>query len=137
MKYWINVVSSDHVQRGIEGGFTQANHGKPGALRKMNRGDWLIFYSPKTKFENGEPLQTFTALGEIIDDEPYQSEVNSSFNPWRRNVQFENIREAPIKPLIESLDFIENKIQWGYKFRFGVIEISERDFTTIKHALSY
>ena len=29
MSYWINTVSRDHVQRGVAGGFTQANHGKP------------------------------------------------------------------------------------------------------------
>ena len=135
MKYWINVVSRDHVQRGVQGGFTQANHGKPWALRKMDKGDKLIFYSPKTHFENGEPLQSFTALGEIIDDEPYQSEVSETFHPWRRNVQFENVQEVAIRPLIQQLDFIENKVQWGYKFRFGVIEISEHDFITIKDAL--
>lgn len=134
MKYWINVVSRDHVQRGVSGGFTQANHGKPWALRKMSKGDKLIFYSPKTHFENGEPLQSFTAIGEIIDDEPYQTEVSANFHPWRRNVRFEEIHETPIRPLIDELDFIENKVQWGYKFRFGVIEINEHDFLTIHNA---
>ncbi|HVV66771.1 MAG TPA: EVE domain-containing protein [Candidatus Saccharimonadales bacterium] len=136
MSYWINVVSRDHVQRGVEGGFTQANHGKPWALKKMKKGDWIIFYSPKTSFENGEPLQAFTALCQVTDDEPYQVEVTPSFSPWRRNVRFERTREVPIKPLIEELDFIENKVQWGYKFRFGVIEIGEHDFQTIKKAMS-
>ena len=28
MKYWINVISKDHVLAGMEGGFTQATHGK-------------------------------------------------------------------------------------------------------------
>jgi hypothetical protein len=31
---------------GLRGGFTQANHGKATMLRKMARGDWIIFYSP-------------------------------------------------------------------------------------------
>jgi hypothetical protein len=29
------------------------------------KGDWIIFYSPKTSFENGEPLQAFTALAKL------------------------------------------------------------------------
>jgi hypothetical protein len=136
MKYWINVVSRDHVRRGVIGGFTQANHGKPWALRKMSKNDWLVFYSPKTKFENGEALQAFTALGRIIDDEPYEAEMTPSFHPWRRNVKFEKVHEAPIRPMIDSLEFIENKVQWGYKFRFGVIEVSERDFNMIKKAMT-
>ena len=45
VNYWINTVSRDHVQRGVAGGFTQANHGKPNLLRRMARGDWLVFYS--------------------------------------------------------------------------------------------
>jgi predicted RNA-binding protein len=136
MKYWVNVVSRDHVQRGLSGGFTQANHGKPWTLRKMEKGDQIVFYSPKTKFENGESLQSFTAICQVIDDEPYQVEMTSSFQPWRRNVRFENTHEASIKPLILKLNFIENKAQWGYKFRFGVIEISKSDFKTIRNAMT-
>ena len=37
----------------------------------MSRGDWLVFYSPKTKIDGGEALQKFTALGEISDDKSY------------------------------------------------------------------
>jgi hypothetical protein len=135
MKYWINVVSRDHVRRGSAGGFTQANHGKDWALKKMKKGDWLTFYSPKTAYENGEPLQAFTALGKIADDDLYQADISEDFHPWRRNVRFEEVHETPIRPLIEQLDFIENKTQWGYKFRFGVIEISEKDFQLIKNAM--
>lgn len=135
MKYWINVVSRDHVQRGVAGGFTQANHGKPHMLRKMAKGDWIIFYSPKTAFQGGEPLQAFTAIGQITDDEPYQVEMTPEFHPWRRNVDFKNCHEAPIRPLIDELDFIEDKIHWGYKFRFGVISINESDFIKLHTAL--
>ena len=134
-KYWINVVSRDHVQRGVVEGFTQANHGKPWALKKMQRGDWIIFYSPKTAFADGEPLQAFTAIGQVIDDEPYQAEMSPDFHPWRRDVDFKRCTEAPIRPLIDELDFIENKTSWGYKFRFGVIEIEEKDFLTIAEAM--
>ena len=135
MKYWINVVSRDHVMRGVEGEFTQANHGKPWALRKMSKDDWLIFYSPRTAFENGEPLQAFTAIGQIIDDEPYEAQMSESFHPWRRDVKFCKAAETSIRPLIDSLEFIENKVQWGYKFRFGVLEINKHDFTVIKNAM--
>ncbi len=135
MTYWINAVSRDHVQRGVAGGFTQANHGKPYMLRRMKKADWIIFYSPKTTFEGNEPLQAFTAIGQITDNEPYQDETPSNFQPWRRKVAFKNGLESPIRPLIEELDFIEDKIHWGYKFRFGVIEISEKDFLVISTAM--
>jgi len=135
MKYWINVVSRDHVHRGVAGGFTQANHGKPWALRKMDKGDWIVFYSPKTHFQDGQPLQAFTAICQVIDEVPYQAEMTPTFHPWRRDVRFATVHETPIRPLIPALEFIENKTQWGYKFRFGVIQIKESDFLTIKNAM--
>ena len=107
MKYWINVVSRDHVLNGVAEGITQANHGKPWALRKMSKDDWLIFYSPKTQIENGEPLQAFTAIGQITDSEPFQATVSSSFMPWRRSVRFEQAQETSIKPLIDSLSLLK------------------------------
>jgi EVE domain len=63
MKYWVNTVSKDHVLKGVKGSFTQANHGSPHNLKRMNRGDFIIFYSPRTHFKEGDPLQHFTALG--------------------------------------------------------------------------
>ncbi|HUJ16190.1 MAG TPA: hypothetical protein VL284_20540 [Thermoanaerobaculia bacterium] len=43
--------------------------------------------------------------------------------------------EAAVKPLIESLDFIRDKHQWGVFFRRGFFEISEEDFRRIEQAL--
>lgn len=79
--YWINTISRDHVLVGVKGGFTQAGHGKNTKLKSLKQGDLLIFYSAKTQMENGEPLQNFTAIGAIADDEPYQVEVSPNFHP--------------------------------------------------------
>ncbi|MEZ4676270.1 MAG: EVE domain-containing protein [Caldilineaceae bacterium] len=62
MKYWINSVSLDHVQLGMAGGFTQANHGKSTNLKRLQRDDLIAFYSSRTSLHNGEPLQQFTAI---------------------------------------------------------------------------
>lgn len=136
MTYWINTVSRDHVARGVAGGFTQADHGKPHMLRKMARGDWIVFYSPRTTFPDGPPLQAFTALGQVSDDVPYQADVAQDFHPWRRAVDFQACSETPIRPLIEDLDFVEDKKRWGYRFRFGVFEIDQHDFDVIRSAMS-
>jgi hypothetical protein len=136
MANWVNTVSRDHVERGVAGGFTQANHGKPHMLRKMARGDWIVFYSPKTAFQGGEPLQAFTAIGRVADDEPYQVQMSADFHPWRRNVDFVECSEAPIRPLLEQLDFIADKARWGYKFRFGVFAIDDHDLDAIRAAMT-
>ena len=134
-KYWINTVSRDHVQRGLAGGFTQAGHGKSSGLKRLSNGDWLVFYSPRTALEGGEPLQSFTAIGRIVDDEPYQAEMTATFHPWRRKVEFISAREAPIQPLLEHLDFILDKKRWGYPFRRGLFSIERPDFVTIAKAM--
>jgi hypothetical protein len=136
MTNWINTVSRDHVQRGVRGRFTQANHGKADALRRMARGDWIIFYSPRTEHPDGAPVQAFTAIGQVVDDEPYQVEVSPDFQPWRRNVDFLDCAETPVRPLIDELEFIENKQRWGYKFRFGVFKIADSDFERIRAAMT-
>jgi hypothetical protein len=54
MKYWIVVVAKDHIARGIEGGFMQANHGKDRPLKRMAANDWVICYSPKQTYAGKE-----------------------------------------------------------------------------------
>lgn len=136
MTNWINTVSRGHVERGVRGRFTQANHGRPHMLRKMARGDWIIFYSPKTDYPEGDPLQAFTAIGQVVDDEPYQTEVTPDLQPWRRNVDFLECTEAPIRPLLEKLNFIEDTSRWGYRFRAGVFTIDDHDFEVLRSAMT-
>ena len=136
MRYWINTVSRAHVERGVQGGFTQANHGKAAGLKRIENGDRIVFYSPRTDYPDGEPLQNFTAIGSIIDDEPFQVEMAPDFHPWRRRVTFEPCSETPIRPLIESLEFIRNKKSWGVVFRRGLFEIPANDFVKIAAAMA-
>jgi hypothetical protein len=136
VRYWINVVSREHVMVGVAGGFTQADHGRAARLQLLAKGDGIVFYSPRTEFEGGKPLQVFTAIGRITDDEPFQVAMSASFHPWRRQVQFFECVEAPIRPLIESLAFIEDKTRWGFPFRRGLFEIDRADFAVIATAMS-
>ena len=131
MRYWINTVSKAHVDRGVEGGFTQANHGKPAALKRLANGDRVVFYSPRTDYPDGAPLQRFTAIGSVIDDAPFEADSG-----WGRQMQFEACSEAPIHPLIESLEFIRSKKNWGIVFRRGLFEIGAKDFERIATAMA-
>jgi hypothetical protein len=135
VKYWITVVSKDHLQRGIEDGFMQANHGKSAPLKRMKKDDWVIFYSPKLTMSGDEKLQAFTALGQAIDETVYQHKMSDDFIPFRRNIKYYECKETPIVPLINDLEFIANKNSWGYPFRFGFFEINEHDFKLLKEKL--
>ena len=81
MAYWINTISREHVRIGVEGGFTQANHGRPTTLRRLRRGDLVAFYSPRTSYPDGDRLQEFTAIARVIDDEPHHAEMRPDFHP--------------------------------------------------------
>ena len=135
MRYWISTVSRDHVLAGMRGGFTQANHGRPHALRRLNRGDLIAFYSPRTSYPNGEPFRHFTAIARVLDDEPFQAEMTPEFHPWRRLAEPITSREAPVAPLIKDLTFIRDKARWGFVFRRGMFEIGEDDFRRIAVAM--
>jgi len=129
--YWINTIMLDHVQAGEIGGFTQANHGNPRNLSKLQRGDYMVFYSPRNNFQGDIALHEFTAVGQVSDDEPYQVEQDVDFHPYRRDMDFLKCNQVPIRPLIDKLSFIKSKAHWGMVFRQGMFEIPESDFAII------
>ncbi len=131
MKYYIIVASKDHVNTGKENGFAQAGHGKKVQLDKLKQNDWIIYYSSKDKYQNGKAYQKFTAIGQVMDDEPYQVSVNTEFKPWRRNIDFYSSKDLEIRPLISELAFISNKKKWGLHLMSGFVEIAKDDFERI------
>lgn len=130
-RYWIGVVSASHVSRGVQGGFAQLCHGKSGPLRRMRQGDWLIYYSPRTEMGKGEPLQAFTAIGQVQDDEVYEYRMSDTFVPFRRNIRYTKSKVTKIGGLLDRLSFTRGNKNWGYSFRFGHLEISREDFEVI------
>jgi hypothetical protein len=134
-QYWIGVVSKNHVDIGVAGGFTQLNHGKAGPLERMHPGDGFAFYSPRAAYPDGPPLQAFTAIGRVMDGEIFQGEPGDGFRPFRRAVEYLPAHDAPIKPLIDDLTFIRSKQHWGAAFRFGFLRVPELDFARIAAAM--
>lgn len=136
MKYWIGVVSKDHVLAGVKDGIMQLGHGKKGPLARLEKGDGLIYYSSVELFNTKQPLQAFTAIGEVADDEIYEHPISESLAHYRRRVNYFPAKDVPIRPLIDSLSFIKNKTSWGYVFRFGLVEVPKEDFDLIKKLMT-
>ena len=135
--YWVVVASRDHALHGVEQNIVQANHGKPGPLRRMQPGDGVVIYAPKLKYNETEPYQRFVALGEVSEGPVFQAEVSPDFQPFRRKASYQSVTETPIRPLLEQLTFIHNKVRWGYSFRFGCFEIPAADFALIRSAMTH
>ena len=135
-RYWIGVVSQEDADKAVAEGFVQFGFGRAEPLERMQPGDGVTFYSPRTAPQTGALVQAFTAIGRVTDDEPYQVDMTPDFHPFRRNVEFDESVEAQIRPLLDELGFIEDKKRWGYRFRFGLFQIDERDFDVIRAAMT-
>ena len=82
MSGWLGVVSAAHVRRGVELGSAQIGHNKRASLARMNAEYTLVYYSPLEQLGDRVPLQEFTALGELTDDDIWQAD-EGSFQPCR------------------------------------------------------
>jgi hypothetical protein len=133
MSGWLGVVSADHVRRGVSLGIAQLGHGKRSGLSRLRRADWLIYYSPKTSMRDGEPLQQFTAIGEVVDDEIWQAD-EGDFQPFRRRIRYlSDARPVAVANLTLELT---SEPHWGYQLRRGLIPLSDRDLATIREAMT-
>jgi EVE domain len=133
--YWVAVASAEHVRRGRSEGFMQVSHGKGAPLKRIKPGDGVVYYSPTVKLGGTDKLQAFTAIGIVNDREPYRGDMGKGFTPYRRDVDWAKADEAPIRPLLDSLEFTAGKPNWGYQLRFGLFAISAADFCLIARAM--
>lgn len=134
MTCWLGVVSQEHVRRGVSLGIAQIGHGKNGGLARMRSGDSLVYYSPRISLQSKDPLQTFTAIGRIPDDDVWQQD-EGEFKPWRRRVDYDtDAHEVPLHAIKDRLQ-LTSKPNWGYQLRRGLIELSPEDFEVIRNAM--
>lgn len=133
MRYWLGVVQREHVLRGVSLGIAQTNHGAA-SIRRLEPGDGLVYYSPKTSYPDGDPLRQFTAIGRIADGDAWQADDPSTgsgtgFKPWRRRVEYdESAHAASITPLLEVLELTRGNRNWGFIMRRGQVELTQHDF---------
>lgn len=135
MSGWIAVASAEHVALGRHGGFMQVCHGKSAPLRRIRGGDTVIYYSPVERMGEKRACQRFTAIGTIRPCEPYQVDMDNGFKPFRRDVDWRQARDAPIRDLLDRLSFTAGRANWGYAFRFGILPIEEADICLIAAAM--
>jgi EVE domain len=135
---WIAVACAEHAQRGRDHarvGFMQVCHGQGGPLRRLHPGDVIAYYAPSTTMGGKDRLQSFVSLGVVQPGQPYQADMGGGFVPFRRDVRYVAAEPAPIAPLLDALEFVDNRRHWGQKFRFGLFEVSVRDMARIAQAM--
>lgn len=132
----MGVASLDHVRRAVEGGFCQFCHGKRWPLQRLKPGDRVIYYSPRERMGEGAIVQAFTAIGKVIEGEPYFFDMGGGFVPSRRDIKFFYASPANIRPLLAILSFTRDRRSWGYAFRRGFFPITETDYRTIAQTMN-
>jgi hypothetical protein len=132
---WIAVACAEHARRGAEFGIMQVCHGKGAPLRRVRAGDGVVYYSPTVTLRGSDKCQAFTLIGSVRDDRTYQADMGDGLRPFRRDVIWRAARDAPIAPLLDRLELTRGKRNWGYVFRFGLVQISQADFDVIAAAM--
>ena len=135
---WLGVVSADHTQRAVEGGFIQLNHGKRYGVARLRQGDGFAIYSPTEQYRAKTPLRAFTALGVVADDAPYQAEPMSmgergTIQPWRRRIEFLPVHRVTLRDVDLKLTRAPN---WGYQLRRGLVSLDPDDFAVLREVMS-
>ena len=131
---WIAVASAEHARRGRDaagGGFMQVCHGKLSAVRRVGPGDRVAYYAPTLTMGGKDKCQCFVSLGVVQSGEPYAADMGGGFKPYRRDVLYLPANETPILPMLDLFEFVEDRSRWGYKFRFGLFDISDHDMRLI------
>ena len=136
-KNWIAVASAEHARCGCAEtmGFMQVCHGKCAPLKRVVAGDCVAYYSPTLVMGGKDKFQSFVSIGVVQAGEPYAFDMGGGFVPFRRDVAYVAAREASILPLLDEFEFVENRQRWGYKFRFGLFEVSDHDMRLIARAM--
>jgi hypothetical protein len=135
---WIAVASAEHARRGCavpDQGFMQVCHGKCAPLKRVAPGDRVAYYAPARTMGGKDKLQSFVSIGIVQPGDPYAFNMGGGFVPYRRDVAYVPAREAAIAPLLDHFEFVEDRMRWGYKFRFGLFDVSDHDMQLIAKAM--
>lgn len=138
MRHWIAIASAEHARLGRDHrpvGFMQVGHGKGAPLQRIAPGDAVAYYAPATVLGGSDRLQSFVSIGTVQPGKPYTVDMGQGFVPWRRDVRYVRANDAPIAPLIEAFDFVDDPKHWGSKFRFGLFEVNAHDMRLIANAM--
>ena len=135
---WIAVACAEHARRGCaepQRGFMQVCHGKCAPLRRVKPGDRVAYYAPTNTMGEKDRLQSFVSIGVVQPGVPYAFNMGGGFVPYRRDVVYVPAQDAPIAPLLDQFEFVDDRARWGYKFRFGLFEVSDVDIRLIASAM--
>lgn len=97
-------------------------NGKCAPLKRVQPGDRVTYYAPTVTMGGKDRLQSFVSLGLVLPGVPYDFDMGGGFVPFRRDVAYVPAQEAPIAPLLDAFEFVQDRARWGYPFRLGLFK---------------
>jgi hypothetical protein len=132
---WVGIASREHITAAVHGGFCQLSRGREAPMRRLQPGDYIIYYAPRERTRAGHLVQAFVALGKILPREAYRSDASKGFHPFRRDVEYIAGTDAPIRPLLRKLSFTRDRVSWSQALRRGTFKIEPDDLNVIASAM--
>ena len=111
-------------------------HGRHEAVKRVQPGDWLAYYSPRTVLKGGEEVRAFTAIGKIRRPRALRS--RDGRGP-RRLAARHRLREEGARGRRLSAprraSFIKDRQHWGIFFHRSLFSVPRDDFALIAKAM--
>ena len=127
-RYWIAVIPKSRVESPC-GNFAMFAHGRHTAVKRTRPGDWLAYYSPRTKLERRRGSARLHGHRPIQPSaNPMKWRCGRARVGWRRDIAFEKAHEADVYPLLDQLSFITDRQHWGIPFHRSLFSVSRDDF---------
>ncbi len=133
-RYVIGVVHRRQAEMAKAAGIVAFSHGREAPVRNLSAGDRVILYAPRTDFD-GDTVQAFVAHAVVTGDAPEFREFAPGMEAWCRAARFDDVTEAPVRPMLGDLSFVKNPRHWGMAFRQGKFAIPESDYRRIAAAM--
>jgi hypothetical protein len=135
--YFVIIASRERVTAAATGSYIEISQGRASPLERLREGDLVVFYSPRETDPGGAALQQFTAVAQVGAGPVFAGEPRheSAERPFRRVAHYWQAEQAPIRPLLDALDFIRDKKHWGVSLRHGFVQMSAADFRHIAQAM--
>jgi predicted RNA-binding protein len=138
--YWVYPITEDSLKICLELGIIGAKGNNAYRLKKWKPGDLIIFYVSRERFDSQRPVRKFCAIAECIgysfnSAENIFPDSKTEEYPTRIKIKALSNKKCEIKPLIEQLDFIKNKKNYGSAFISGTRNVSAKDFNIIRESM--
>ncbi len=135
MAFWITVEDREPALEQQNAGVISLGDGGREANNRLNRGDFVIVYSPlEGDPDDNEPVEDFVSIGRVADDASHPL-PGVGDDRFCRKLAYLACVETSAEPLIEELTFIRDAADWREAFSNRLRRIDNADFLVIAEAM--